>query len=226
MRRKLRWLCTLAATLVATGLGVSSASASSYLLDYVGYSYYTQAGTCFNAVGFVPEANATYLAFNHSANEYTFSLKDVCFVSADTVGTHVIHTYSNGTLDVYCDSKTTGTPADYSTNPPNGTSPGTFEDGDNVLGGSVSTLTVVIDLSTGTGDFSGEITVDRGSSLGNIPPDQRSGWTISGISTVAPGIPTGYFGQVDGQIFLDCPTGTEAKSWGAIKKSLNEEGQN
>lgn len=208
-------------------LAATVAVADVFLVDFYGYDYWnpltmpiTTPGNCYNALGFVPAVNPTYLTFNYGLNEYTFSLQGICLGSVDVYGDYQVFTLSGGTLDIYGDALLGGTAADYGVNPPNATAPSTFSDGDNVLGGDVSGMQIVVNTVTGNADLSGMVNLNRGTQLGNIPVDQRAGWTLAGLRVNAPLLPEGYFWQIDGQLFIQDPTPTETGSWGSIKRAF------
>jgi len=121
---------------------------------------------------------------------------------------------------VYCDPIASGTAADYGMNPPNGSSPSTFEDGDCVLHGDwVSDLEIFLDLGTGAGDISGMLDFTGGSQLANIPPTQREqAFALAGITFDPPG-PEGYHWQIDGNICIQEPVNLQPSSWSNIKRS-------
>lgn len=205
----------------------TAAFANVFLLDFYGYDYFDPfvppidtPGNCYNAVGFVPSVNPTYLSFDYGANEYTFYLYNVCFVGSTVAGTRIIYDFSGGAFDVYCDDLVTGTAASFGTNPPNPTAPPDFVDGDLVLGGDFSNLQIVVDTTTGNADLFGALDLVRGSQLAGIPVNQRSGWTLAGLRADAPGVPQGYMWQIDGQLFIEPPTPVEQRSWGSIKNSF------
>jgi len=216
-----RGLVLVAVVLV---LAASFAFADDFLADFYGYDYWSPwtapsgaPGDCYNSVGYTPAVNPVFLTFDYAVNEYTYSLQSVCLSTVDTVGTHVILEFTGGTLDLYCDPLTGGTTADFGTNPPNAVSPSTFEDGDCVLGADLATMQIVIDTTTGNADLFGSLDFVRGSQLGNLPANQRNGWTLAGLRAAAPGIPAGYSWQVDGQLFLQAPVPVQDESWGSIK---------
>lgn len=216
----------LVLALVAVAMIATAAFANVFLLDFAGYDYWDPftmpidtIGNCYNAVGMVPQVNDSYLTFDYSLNEYTFSLQGVCLSAVDTVGTRVVYGFTGGTFDVYCDLLAGGTAADYGTNPPNATAPSSFEDGECVLGGDLSNFEITVDMGTGNADLYGNVTLVRGTQLGNIPVEQRNGWTLAGLRAGAPGTPDGYFWQIDGQLFIDAPVPVEESSWGSLKKT-------
>ena len=164
--------------------------------------------------------NPTYLTIDAGINQYTFVLGNTWYMSSDTVGTNVFHTYSAGTLDIYEDPIATGTAYDYGINPANATSPSTFQDGTNILGGDFNApITIWIDMNTGNGSISGTLDFVRGTQLGNIPVDQREmALTIAGMMFMPPMGPEGYFWQIDGQVYLPESVPVQPTTWGKIKQ--------
>jgi hypothetical protein len=217
--------------LLAALLVVTVAWADVFLMDVVGYDWFWIAapgepGSCYGALGEVVSVNPTYLTFDYGANEYTFNWDFSCYVSGDTLGgVYAIYLYDGSTssFEVYCDSKTTGTTADYGSNPPN-VQQATFTDGELVLSGSwVGDIQIVVNLFTGEGTVEGEILWDGGTQLSNIPVPQRSqSMSLNGVKYDPPAGPVGYHWQIDGNVFLPDPVPVEDTSWGLIKSRFHE----
>lgn len=213
----------LAVSLLATAWA-APAGAVSLLADYQGFDYEpTQVGPGFGDVGNTYAVLATSpqlgapLTYDFSLNQYTVTISGLTSVSKVSLGTFDIINYSGGSVDVFCDLLSGGTPANYGVNPPNATAPSSFNDGTNILVGTLSNFQVVFDNATRTGSFEGDLTFTGGTQLGNFPTNQRSGWTFAGVTGNSPITPQGYLHQVDGSIYLDNPVPVEAKTWGAIK---------
>ncbi len=102
--------------------------------------------------------------------------------------------------------------------PPNETAPSTFVDGNTILGGSFTSLTISVDLVSGNASLSGSLSIVYRSRLLNIPPNMLDGWTFAGMGAGMPGTPDGWLWQIDGEIYIPDPTGTESTSWGEVKK--------
>jgi hypothetical protein len=214
-----------ALVIIATVALAAGAGADVFLMDFAGYDAVWpldmgQPGSSYWALGDVNAVNPTYLTVDYGNNEYTFVLKNSWYVSSDTVGTNIFHTYSAGKLDLWEDPIATGTHREYGINPANATSPSTFQDGVNVLGGDFTgNLTIYIDMMTGSGSVSGNLNFTRGTQLGNIPLNQREmALTIAGVMFMPPMGPEGYFWQIDGQVFLPEATPVEKTTWGRIKQ--------
>jgi hypothetical protein len=203
----------------------SAARAQVLLFDYVGLDYedpdpdttqFGEAGSGYVGLGEVPNLFAP-LVPDTANNVYTYHFSGLSLISRTLIGTFLILEYSSGTLDIWEDSKTTGTTPTFGVNPPNGTAPSTFTDGTLFLRGSVDNLKIVINATTGSGNYDAEFEAIGGSQLGNIPLGQREGWTFAGVTRNSLDVPSGYEHQVDGQVFVGEPTRTVLASWGTIK---------
>jgi hypothetical protein len=186
-------------------LAPAPARAQTLLFDYVGFDYE------------FPDLNPS--VFGSPGDEYTYHFDGLVAVSTQTSGPFVIITYSGpGTLTVYEDLRSGGTPFDYGTNPPSGVAPPTFVDGTPILVGDLTNFRIVFNTSTGSGSFEADFEATGGTQLGNIPIGERVGWTFAGLTTNTTSIPTGYDHQVDGQTFLKPPVTTGTDSWGGLKR--------
>ena len=202
-----------------------AAGAAQLLFDYVGFGYespnfdpgtFLGLGEGYVSVGEVPVLYAP-LVFDTGANQYTYHLVAGPAVARFQNGGFVVVQLTGGTLNVYEDSNTLGTPFDYGINPPNATAPPTFVDGTLYLQGQLTSFTFVLDTNSNSGSFEANYTVVGGSQLANIPVNKRSGWTFSGVTGNALNIPEGYAHQVDGQVFVDEVVPAQPTSWGALK---------
>ncbi len=220
-------LTVLALTLGCLGVTTQAAQAQALLLDYVGYDYeapdidplvFGEVGSGYVGLGFVPVMFAP-LVPDTVNNQYTYHMSGLTSVSRAVVGDFVIVTYSGpGVIRVYEDSKALGTDADYGINPPNATAPSSFSDGTLFLEGELTSFQMILNTVTDTGSFEAVFEAVGGSQLGNIPLNQREGWTFAGNTGNELNRPEGYRHQVDGQIFLDAPLPVERTTWSRIKK--------
>src|SRR5439155_14226220 len=117
-----------------------------------------------------------------------------------------------------------GTMPVYGINPPNGTSPSTFNDGNLALGGKTYNFVIDYDWGAGQGSFSGNMDLDEGDDIGYIPTQSLAGWIIGGLSGAYSlfgppntSVPAGYDHQVSGECYRQSPTAASQRSWGAIK---------
>lgn len=201
------------------------ARAASLFFDYVGFDYespdpnpgtFGEPGSGYVGIGYVPNLFLP-LVPDTVTNQYTYMVSGLTPVSSMLVGGYAIIDYGPGTLSIYEDAKLGGTYGDFGANPPNALAPGTFTDGTLFLTGTLANFRFVVNLANGTGSYEARFTVTGGSQLGNVPVNQRTGWTFAGSSGNALNIPPGYAHQIDGQNFLDDPVPTRSVSWGTLK---------
>ena len=206
---------------------VPAARAQELLFDYVGFDYedpvvvpglFGGVGNGYIGLGEVPVLLSP-LVSDQTNYEYTYVLTGATSLSRLVSGPFVVITYSGpATLTIYEDSRSTGTAFDYGVNPPNGTAPPSFIDGTAILVGEITDFFYIFNTATGSGSYDASFEAVGGTQLGDIPVDQRTGWTFAGTTTNTASIPEGYDHQVDGQTFLNKPTPATAASWGAIKR--------
>lgn len=217
----------LFATLAVLALP-ARAHADQFLADFRGFDYEDQntapgfgnVGDGYNSVGLVIQVNPALLTIDNTANEYTYCFKNLTATATESAPPYLFVFYTPGDFDMYEDGRSSGTPGDYGVNPPNGTSPSSFSDGVNILGGTVTNFVLTLDLSSGTGSFNGDIAFNRGTQSGSIPPAQLNGWTFAGLTSGGgTGTPAGYQHQVDGEIRVPDVTPATPKTWGQVKST-------
>lgn len=204
----------------------SKVGAQQLLFDYVGFDYespnpdtsqFGEAGTGYNGLGEV-QAVFSPLTWDPANNQYTYYITGLTQSNRQTFGTFIVIDYTGpGTLTIYEDSKTLGTPAIYGVDPPNGTAPSSFIDGNPILVGNLTNFRFVINTAQNSGSFEADFEVVGGSQLGNFPTNQRKGWTFAGSTGNATSIAHGYEHQIDGQVFLNEPVPVRSMSLGRIK---------
>ena len=212
--------------LMACAVSVPAAHAQSLLFDYVGFDYespdlnpsvFGDIGDGYQGLGEVGSLFGP-LVSDQTNYQYTYYFDGLTAISRSTVPPFVIINYAGpGTLTIYEDSRSTGTPADYGINPPSAVAPPTFVDGTAILVGKLTNFQYLFNTSTNTGSFEADFEAVGGTQLGNFPLNQRLGWTFAGTSGNSVTVPTGYDHQVDGQTFLNPPTSTHTGTWGGIK---------
>jgi hypothetical protein len=212
--------------LMACAVSVPAARAQSLLFDYVGFDYefpdlnpsvFGDIGDGYQGVG---EVGSLFfpLVSDQTNYQYTYFFDGLTATSRSTVGPFIIVNYAGpGTLTIYEDSRSSGTPADYGTNPPSVVAPPTFIDGTAILVGKLTNFQYVFNTTSNTGSFEADFEAVGGTQLGSFPLNQRLGWTFAGTSGNSVTVPTGYDHQVDGQTFLNPPTSTHSGTWGGIK---------
>ena len=157
------------------------------------------------------------LVFDATNNYYTYIVHGMSVTSVVPFGQHVAINYTGGTLEIYEDSKSGGTDGVWAPDPPNAQSPGTFTDGSLYLHATLTNFQFVIDTNTLSGSYEGDITFDGGAHLGDLPANDRSGWTFAGVTSRAANIPHNWYHQVAAESFVQSITVTRRSSWGGIK---------
>lgn len=202
-----------------------TAQAQQLLIDYAGFDFedpnpdpgvFGELGSGYVGVGEVLGVHPPLVA-NFTDNAYTYFISGATAINRQDFGDYVIVDYGTGTLSIYEDSKSSGTPAVYGQNPPNATSPSTFMDGTLILQGTLSGFQVVFSVLSNAGSYEGRLDLTGGSQFPSIPEDQRQGWTFSGFTGNATSIEPGYIHQVAGQVLLNQPTPARIASWGNLK---------
>ena len=219
-------IAILVASFALGTAGAHSVGAQALLVDYVGFDYedpdpdstqFGEAGSGYVGVGEVPGVFAPLVA-DLTNNEYSYYISGLTQTNTQVFGSFLVIDYTPGTLSVYEDSKASGTPLTYGADPPNGSAPSTFTDGTQILTGNLTKFRFVFNTANGTGSYEADFEATGGSQIGNIPLNQRKGWTFAGATGNSTGIPDGYYHQIDGQVFLDnAPTPAQHTSWGALK---------
>jgi hypothetical protein len=174
--------------------------------------------TCFDA-----SLIGTYVDF--SVNEYTFFLTGLQVATREFSAGLLRCTFTDhGRLRLYSDPLAGGTPADYGTNPPNGTVPSTFTDGDGTgtmqLGGDVTGFSLAFNFNTNSGAIGGEVLLDEGPLLDHFPQyvlPPGLAWPLSGLLGV-PDLtdPLGYNHPIAAEMGM-CFDATTHPTWGALK---------
>lgn len=221
----MRRLTTLLMLLVlASGAFSTAARADSLLFDYVGFDYETpnnnpgqfgEVGSTYVGLGTVPFLFAP-LTSNTAVNEYTYVMTGNISSNLDLGSGNRLVTISGGTISIYEDPKVGGTPGTFGTNPPNATAPDSFDDGLQILEGTLTNFQFLVHGTTG--EFEAVFNVVGGSQLANFA-GQTAGWTFSGATKNALNIPLGYEHQIDGQTFLNTPVSSRRTSWGKLKET-------
>jgi hypothetical protein len=191
--------------------------------DFSGFSYVsgppTAVGTVLTVAGkFNPIQPNPLWPLELSTTEYTVMIQGLSVATVSSYGPYETITYSGGSIQVHADLAMNGM---WSPNPPNGSVPATFLDGNADLIGDFSDMTLFFDTVSGTGTVSGTVNWQGGSRRSGLA--NPFGWTIfGGVSSHAGlGIPAGYDLAWDPQLWgPDTPNPTESRSWGALKNAF------
>ena len=197
-----------------------------FLLGFAGYDYespnpvpgtYLAIGEGYKALGFVTSFGSYLAPFvNTTAYQYTYYYYDLTVQSYFYEDGYTEVGFANpGRGRFYEDNSTS---AVYGTYPPNGTAPSTFIDGTVILGGHIENFVLTYDEYANQGAFTGNISFDEGTLLGQIPVAQRDGWILSGLAgRPNPSIPPGYDHQISGECRIPGPVSATHRTWGALK---------
>jgi hypothetical protein len=200
-----------------------------FLLGFTGFDYqvaagpdpdYLAVGNSYYSVGFVTSVGSLLEPYvNFTSDEQTYYLYDMVVATRFFDGGLLEVVFNSpGRMRCYSDPKAGGTPAVYGINPPNATAPSTFTDGVVQLGGHILNFALVYDYNFNQGNFMGELHLDEGSNLAQIPTDQREGWVLGGLAgRPNETVPEGYVNQVSGEIRVPFGTPTTHTTWGAVK---------
>ncbi len=167
-------------------------------------------GDEFQAVGDVTDVIFP-LTWDTVLYQYTWYAWDLFSLGESVSGDEVTVLYTTGQYQIYVDDFfPLGTDRDYAN------APATFTDATadpNYLHGNFNSFKVVYNTTSNTGNWEGTLVFDSGTFVNSL--GTQDGYTFA--ATVGPPFPpVGYDLEGGGDIFLT-PTGTESKTWGAIK---------
>jgi hypothetical protein len=173
----------------------------------------------YNMFGFIQQVNPTYLTIDPSTNEYTIEFWHLWSAGYFDFGNFRFISYTTGVVGLYEDPLVGGTPGTFGTNPPNATAPSSFLDGTLILGGDVENFGITLNLSDGTGNFTGDVHFNAGTQLGSIPPEAGVRvYTFAGLTSgPLAQVPEGYIHQVTGEIKIEEVVQVNTTSWGRMK---------
>lgn len=167
-------------------------------------------GDGLNIVGILNDIEAP-LNWDTANYSYTLHVRNLVSLGSSVVNTTHIVSYSGGLFTIYVD----WLPSNhlYGQNPPNLTSPWTFNDGiSTYLDGNFTDFTLTFNTASQSGSFSGTLNFTGGDVFASL--SATNGWTfganLAGVS------PTGYDLQMNGSVYLEIIS-VEAESWGGIK---------
>lgn len=191
-----------------------------YETDYSGHI--SNAGSELTILGSIDTFFAPFGDLDPNTVEYTFVFDGLVSLGTVVTGGVIFETdYAGGAFRIYADSVGN---YDFGVNPPNGTAPSTFEDGELILEGFLQNFHVVLSdfgLPPGaTGSFTADWEFTGGSLYDRVVGcygPMLGNWTDD---TDVVTLPAGYTSHTDGKFDLeDCrPTGTEDSSWGSVKR--------
>jgi hypothetical protein len=156
---------------------------------------YSVEGDQLAGVGFI-SSTAPSLSIDLTLNEMTWSIKDLVVMDQIIGGTKIYTNYSGGVVGIYTDPSQN---ADYGVDPPNPTSPATFEDGEAFLIGTITSAVMIYDTGTQTGALVALVNFTNGTALPDL--DEPNGNILEfTYGPNDPNIPGGYVLQAIGRI--------------------------
>jgi hypothetical protein len=208
----------LALSLVVALAG--SAMADSQILHLSGHAWEddgpggsfppSNVGDGLNIVGILNDIDAP-LVWDTANYSYTLHVRNLTSLGGAVFGTTHVVSYSGGLFTIYVDWLPSN--HQYGINPPNGTSPSTFNDGiSTYLDGFFTDFTLTFNTGTQSGSFSGTLNFTGGDVYNLLTA--TNGWTFG--ANVAGVSPTGYDLQMNGDVYLEIVS-VENQSWGGIK---------
>jgi hypothetical protein len=195
------WIC------IAVMLGLAgTASASPLILDYTGFtwsSFSSGQPVTFSAVGVVDGFSEPV---NLDSEVYTFSLDGLMLSSVTTLSPSTKrYTYSGGMLGIYHSTDDSNRPYVYGTNPNALTTPSTFVDGVQWLGGELTSFTVTINSVLNLGNLSAAGQFTTGEFANRLAGDNW--FSFAGLTgRSGNGIPDGYRYRLDGEASSEVST--------------------
>lgn len=202
--------------LILSGVGVAQATP---FFDFWGYSYlegppFSVGTTTFVPMRFDPVQPELVIPLDLENNEYTVFIQDLLIVEVVAAGPVRTITYAGGDIQIFEDgAKNSG----WTVNPPNGTVPGRFVDGELILAGHFTECAMVYLTTTMTGTVQGHVNWTSGSRLGELPA--VDGWLFFGGTTDNPmhDTPDGYDMGWDPQLLPPEATASERTTWGKVR---------
>ncbi len=157
-------------------------------------------------------------AVGNAGGQYTFVFDQLISQGTVDEGDTRRTNYTGGRWRVFQDA---ATPAVLGTNPPNASSPSTYQDGGVILSGTFNNFyTRSNELNPG-GNYNADILVTGGSAFGLMQTDNALCGYLIGVWNQT-GAPTGYIRTCDGKMdFFGCPVPVAPTTWSRIKGLLN-----
>jgi len=195
------------------------------ILDFAGFLYEdggfpsSNVGDVLSGVGFIEGVGAE-LDWDPSLYQLTFYITDLVSTGEYDAGGGMLYVlYTGGTIWVVADyyGDTNYTDGDYGVNPPNGTAPSTFIDGEIFLTGVFADFYMTYHPTLHAGSYEGFISWTGGTQLNSMIEDP-AGYTLAGtVDPLGAPVPEGYDLEGVGHISFDPVIPVEPSSWGEVK---------
>jgi hypothetical protein len=181
-----------------------AAQAGDIIMNHFGFLYETDGfpsssvGDTLTGVGVLTNVNP-FVGWNFATDEFTWIIKDLISEGQTSPdgGRTLIISYMGGSIGLYDDPSMNH---DWGINPPNATSPASFEDGEQILIGAFSQFVMMYDTFYKIGSYQGVVSFTGGSSLDDLP--EPNGLVFAGTigPELDPNIPEGYNLETVGRI--------------------------
>lgn len=167
-------------------------------------------GDALNIVGILNDIESP-LVWDTANYSYTLWMRNLVSLGEAVFGTTHVANYNGGLFTIYVDWLPAN--VNYGVNPPNATSPSTFNDGiSTYLDGYFTNFTMTYNNNTASGSFTGTLNFTGGDVFPLLTA--TNGWTFG--ANIAGTSPTGYDLQMNGDVYLAI-VAVEPQSWGGVK---------
>jgi len=167
-------------------------------------------GDALNIVGILNDIESP-LVWDTANYSYTLWMRNLVSLGEAVFGTTHVANYNGGLFTIYVDWLPAN--ATYGVNPPNATSPSTFNDGiSTYLDGYFTNFTMTFNNNTASGSFTGTLNFTGGDVFPLLTA--TNGWTFG--ANIAGTSPSGYDLQMNGDVYLAI-VAVEPQSWGGVK---------
>jgi hypothetical protein len=225
-----KWIMLGLTAVGCMGLVGGAMAQTDTMLDFTSFLYedgpnpfypefHSATGEVMTCVGYI-ESVGPELDWNTAEVELTLVLDGlVSQGELEYPGDLVYIIYDGGWLDIYGQryDDPLYTSPDYGIDPPNGTSPATFTDGDLYLHGEFISFYMIYYPVLHVGNFEGHLLWTGGSQLNSLFMD-AAGYTLAGtVDPFGAPVPLGYDLEADGHVSFDAAIRTEESTWGRVK---------
>jgi hypothetical protein len=227
-------IATLSALLAAGVISTAALGATNPVIDWSGpesaayepafsMPFTSTAGNELTIVGKIQLFQAPLAGFNAGdvTREYTFVFDDLISQGTVDLGPVRRTNYTGGRWRVFEDLSPD---RNFGVNPPNATSPSTFEDGTVILEGTFSGFYTQSNEIGNSGNYNADLLVTGGSAYNLMAQDgSLCGYLIGVWNRTSGAFPTGYIRSADGKLdFFGCPVPVESSTWSRVKRLVNE----
>lgn len=191
-------------------------------IDYIGFGFETggffpsEPGDQLVVTAIADNADAEF-EVDLAMDELTFHVYGLISTGQTDMAGNTMINFTGGTLDIYQDGSQN---ADWGINPPNPTSPSTFNDGTLFFRGAFTAFTMYV-TPDGNGSFEGNLDAQAGTMIDGSCSGCVYTWGGSFTTAAGAQIPEGYDLQIDGVFQIDASVSNETSNWGSVKALFN-----